>query len=407
MTRDATTQISLPVGAASETPLGVSIVICTHNGGKRLPQTLAHLGAQRVPKEINWEVLLIDNASTDDTAEVALRCWQGTTSARLRVIHEQRLGLNNARVRGLAEASQEVVSFVDDDNWVCSEWVSGLSDAMSSSPRLAAIAGLVLPKCEINPPPWFDCYKLSYAVFDENELNKFGAPPTYLYGAGLSIRKAAWNRLVEQGFRFHVSDRRGANLDAHGDVELTLRLQAGGWDLAIDPRLSLEHFLPASRLTWEYLRRLTRANAASFVPLEAYFYLPDASAGGRRGWLRRYWLSRAIVAGLRVFPFLPTLLTAGKPFREGRQEVLEAEQKLGRFYGLLRLRSKYTTIRREAEQARDSINVVRQMPFSTPAVTSCEISMERIPKTPTPMAKVRTTGSNLGEAYRPRARSRK
>src|SRR6185437_5482655 len=71
---------------AGETPLGVSVVICTYNGAARLPRTLAHLAAQENTGAIAWEVLVVDNASTDDTAEVARRCWPAHAPAPLRIV---------------------------------------------------------------------------------------------------------------------------------------------------------------------------------------------------------------------------------------------------------------------------------------------------------------------------------
>jgi glycosyltransferase involved in cell wall biosynthesis len=335
--------------------LSVSVVICTHNGAKRLPQTLAHLKAQQVPTDLDWEVIVIDNASVDTTAEVARACWRDSC-VPLRVVYEPRLGLSNARERGFTEASYDLVSFVDDDNWVCNTWVVTVSKDMSSSLRLGAMVGLVRPVCEVAPPPWFNRHKIWYVVFDETDLKQFGDPPRQLWGAGLSIRKTAWNQLLALGFSFHVSGRKGASLGAGEDLELTRCLRLAGWELAIDPGIVLEHFLPANRLTWKYLRRMTRMNAVSAVPLEAYYFLPDDTARGRFLWIRRRWWSYAIKAGFRAFLVSPVILTAGRRSSEGSQAVLDAELKVGRFYGLLRLRSRcydawedYAAFRRAAE----------------------------------------------------------
>ena len=65
----------------------ISVIICTYNGASRLPATLEKLAAQSVPAECPWEVLLIDNASTDDTAAVAKQIAIDFP-APLRVLHE-------------------------------------------------------------------------------------------------------------------------------------------------------------------------------------------------------------------------------------------------------------------------------------------------------------------------------
>ena len=78
---------------------GLSVIICCHNSASRLPVTLSHLKVQE-PPAAPWELLLIDNASTDGTADVARSYWQNGP-APLRIIDESRLGVRFARERGL------------------------------------------------------------------------------------------------------------------------------------------------------------------------------------------------------------------------------------------------------------------------------------------------------------------
>lgn len=78
-----------------------------------------------------WEGLLIDNASTDRSAEVARSCWQNGP-APLRLIDESPTGVRYARERGLAEARYECLGFVDDDHWVAHDWVRAAYDIISS-----------------------------------------------------------------------------------------------------------------------------------------------------------------------------------------------------------------------------------------------------------------------------------
>ena len=84
---------------------GVSIIICCHNGAERLPETIRHIARQRVPAHIPWELLIIDNGSTDDTALVARKEWQKhRVDTYIRIVRESTLGLSYARARGFREA---------------------------------------------------------------------------------------------------------------------------------------------------------------------------------------------------------------------------------------------------------------------------------------------------------------
>src|SRR6266404_7285820 len=118
----------------------VSIIICSHNGALRLPTALSRIKAQLKPRD-PWEVLLIDNASTDDTAEVALSCW-GDGPAPIRIVHEPKLGLQCARKRGLEEARYDFLGFVDDDNWLAEDWVLVANEVLGDDGSLGAVGSI-------------------------------------------------------------------------------------------------------------------------------------------------------------------------------------------------------------------------------------------------------------------------
>ena len=94
-----------------------------------------------------------------------------------------------------------------------------------------------------------------------------------LWGAGLSIRWSAWEQLDSNGWRHLLGGRLGANLSGCDDLELSYALRFAGWKLWYEPRMRLQHFLPARRLHWPYLRRLHRGGGASSVGLDPYSFL--------------------------------------------------------------------------------------------------------------------------------------
>ena len=125
-----------PASIHDETvPLGVTVAICTYNGAERLPATLKCLRVQVVPPEVLWEVIVIDNASADNGSEVALAYWSSEVPVPLRVVREERLGLSYARERAFAEAIYPIVLFVDDDNWLNSNWVRTVSQRHDDTSR--------------------------------------------------------------------------------------------------------------------------------------------------------------------------------------------------------------------------------------------------------------------------------
>lgn len=321
-------------------PRGVSVVLCCHNSAARLPATLCHLKKQRVPQDVSWEVIIIDNASTDETAEIAMSQWSDDAPTSMRVVNECELGLSHARERGFAEARYDVVSFVDDDNWVCPEWVAVASEVMHDHPEIGACGGLIRPVCEVTPPSWFELFAEKYAIGSQGaESGDITDGRGVLWGAGLTVRKSAWLELQDLGFRPILPDRRGQLLSAGGDSELCFALRLIGWRLWYDERMLLEHFLPESRLTWSYLRKLHRGFGASYVWLDCYKTVLRWQSNRAESWIKqtRLWRALSVVKAL-IKAKVQLSLTKGKT-TEGNPRVLRIESCIGQLLEFTRYKT--------------------------------------------------------------------
>ena len=327
---------------------GVSVVICCYNSAERLPRTLTHLAAQRVSEKLPWEVIVIDNASQDKTDEVALKIWDGIGTAPIRVVEEPRSGQAFARNRGMAEAEYDFVSFVDDDNWVSPDWVELVWQIMKSNPQVGACGGFSEAVCEVEPPTWFEHYKTSYAIGPENiKPGDVTNSPGWLWGAGLTIRKSAWQQLVFKGFSPLLQGRQRAKLSSGDDSELCFALRLAGWRLWYDPRLRFQHFLTAPRFKWAYLRRLHRAFGAASVAHDPYLFVLEnlqAQSNAMPVWGNEimavlksiYWKKRSIPSWL---------------FSRRKVETLQIDGDLGRLLELLQRRTRYDLTIREIQKA--------------------------------------------------------
>ncbi|HEY0257611.1 MAG TPA: glycosyltransferase, partial [Candidatus Methylacidiphilales bacterium] len=255
---------------------GVSVVICCHNSAKRLPETLRNLAAQEISPDLPWEVIVVDNASTDDTATVARNSWAATSSP-LRVVAEPKAGLCHARIRGIQEAQHEIISFLDDDNWAAPDWIRRVQAIFSSRPEVGACGGRINAVCEISPPSWFESLRGNYAVGPQHSETGdiTNDPGTLLFGAGLNLRTAAIRELFDKGFVFLMSGRDGNRLLAGEDTELCFALRALGWHLWYDDALQLRHFIPKERLRWDYARRLMQGMGKASILFELYLLALD------------------------------------------------------------------------------------------------------------------------------------
>src|SRR6476620_2758407 len=140
--------------------IGVSVVIVTFNGASRLKPTLEHLSRQK-NIDFNWEVLLIDNNSADDTQAVATSVWNtNNPPCPLRIIKESRPGTMFARRSGIDNAKYRYLLFCDDDNWLPEHYVKFAFDKINHHAEIAAIGGCGELEFEgnFNKPDWIDKY---------------------------------------------------------------------------------------------------------------------------------------------------------------------------------------------------------------------------------------------------------
>jgi glycosyltransferase involved in cell wall biosynthesis len=252
------------------TKSGVSVIICTFNGARRLVKTIEHLNLQKVDGRIPWEVILVDNASIDGSGDAAKRLWQ-RNDVDLRVVKEHRQGLIYARHRGASEAQFDYLSFIDDDNWVDERWVRTVYDIFRHRPEVGICGGQIEPVCEYPPPPWFIQFQDSFAA--GTQAGRTGFIPDsrgYLWGAGLNLRKSLLAFAVDKGFQSYLTGRKGKSILAGEDTEICYVFRLAGFRLWYDERLRMKHFMPANRLSWEHLCKMFRGFGAAHSVLALY-----------------------------------------------------------------------------------------------------------------------------------------
>lgn len=117
--------------------LKVSVIICTYNRVAYLPRTLEALASQTVPCQ-DFEILLIDNNSRDNTPEVCRDFQEKHPELNFRYLVESRQGLSFARNRGIDEAQSDVLIFIDDDAFAAPDYLQNIIRFFESTPDAAA-----------------------------------------------------------------------------------------------------------------------------------------------------------------------------------------------------------------------------------------------------------------------------
>lgn len=235
--------------------LDLSVIICTHNRASLLDRALASLARADKPVRCRWEVLLVDNGSTDATPDVT-RCWKGPLP--LRYVFEPELGLSAARNRAVVEARGRLLLFTDDDVEVDRSWLRAMMDARRRWPSAGYLAGTILPRFERKPPDWLDdtCRRLLSGVLVRFSLPRDAGPLTAReprpMGANLAFDAAALRAIG--GFRTDLG-RKGPGLVGGEEVAVLDALDhrhAGG---VYVPQAVVHHYTPAKRLTHKFLLR--------------------------------------------------------------------------------------------------------------------------------------------------------
>ncbi len=241
---------------------GVSVIICCYNSAARLPETLKHLAQQNLPPNILFEVIVVNNASTDNTAAVAENEWQKyQSSGEFRIVDEKKPGLSYARQRGAKEATCGCIVFCDDDNWLAPDYLHNAFRIMESDPQIGALGGRSTAVTDdVKLPDWFEGLQNGFAVGPQAEHEGDVSKTCMLWGAGLVTRKNIFLHCYPDYFPAIMSDRKGDFLSSGGDNEFCYRLLLKGYKLFYDEKLRFIHFISKVRWSDEYAERAALAS---------------------------------------------------------------------------------------------------------------------------------------------------
>jgi len=241
------------------------------------------------------------------------------------------------------------VSFVDDDNWAAPDWVGNVADVMCRHVEVGACGGTLEAAFERSPPQWFDHVMKYYAVGPQYaHAGDVTWSRGYLWGAGLTVRKCAWQQLAAAGFCFELHDREGRSLTSGGDAELCLALRIAGWKLWYEPTMRMQHYIPARRMEWNYLEGVARGFGDAAVVLNAYATVRQGGSTRVILRLRSNWVCQAFVTILRLLRACVRCLLH-LPKREGNEAVLDMIYRREILVKFLRVRRRYDVLCRRIQ----------------------------------------------------------
>ena len=266
-------------------PDGISIVICTYNGVSKLEPTLKSIFSLQIEESIDWELIIIDNASTDTTADFCKKMIQEYGFvAKSRVILESKVGCNHARRLGMDEAKYKWLLFCDDDNHLFPDYIKNAWSILQKNPLIGALGGQGIALFEDTKPEWFDNYSPSFAIGPQASKNgKINVNRAELYSAGTFFRKEVLMRYFNANFSCLLVGRKGNEIFGGEDVEFCLLLQLAGYEIWYSSELKFYHYMPKARMTWSYYLNLKggmSSTAAFFVSYLPFFQNKAISNSG-------------------------------------------------------------------------------------------------------------------------------
>jgi glycosyltransferase involved in cell wall biosynthesis len=235
-----------------EERIQASVIVCTYNRCESLRTTLASLAALNVPESISWELIVVDNNSTDGTREVVER-FANQQSFPVIYLLERAQGLSFARNAGIAKARGEFVVFTDDDVLVEPGWLWRLVELFETS-QCAAIGGKIVPSWTCRQPEWFTAsgrFRLQGVIvsFDRGaETKRLDSAP---FGANMAFRREVFGRYG--GFRTDLG-RSGRSLLGGEDSEFCSRLIGAGEQVMYAADAVVYHPVQPERMTKAYFQ---------------------------------------------------------------------------------------------------------------------------------------------------------
>lgn len=269
----------------------LSVVIPTRNRAPLLQKALDSLCAQTAPKD-SFEVLVVDNGSTDGTRDVvdAYR----SRLRELRYFYDPTPGLHVGRHRGLKEASGEVLVYADDDIRATPTWLQAIHECFTD-PAVALVGGNNYPDFDGIPPTWlqrlwlkpnrdFGGQAITSLSVLKLEEGRRTVSPYFVWGCNFSIRRSV---LLDAG-GFHPDGMPEQHIRFRGDGEthVSEHIAAAGLTCMFDSAASVYHAVTPERMTFDYFvkRAFNQGVSDSFTALRRG--ADDASSSSSGGRLR-------------------------------------------------------------------------------------------------------------------------
>lgn len=293
----------------------LSVVICTRNRSLCLERCLDSLALQTAEAGV-FEILVIDNGSTDDTVEL-LNTYKKRIG-NLSVYVESRVGLSVARNRAIKESCGDLIAYIDDDAIAEERWVERIIDCWDIH-QPDCLGGSIIPIWEVEKPRWLHkSLEGSYSVMEYAKSSCFMENGDHPWGANIIFNKQS---LINTGGFPEDLGRVGGKLLSGEEKWVCEKIYANNGKIWYEPRIQVQHFVPKERLNPAWIRRRIYWGGMT----EALYFSKLENIGIKecrsRGWSKfcKTIVSPKVVFWLIMSLIFPSAISKGKKglFRVG------------------------------------------------------------------------------------------
>lgn len=225
----------------------ISVAICTYNRSDILPKCLESLAEQSADREL-FEVLIIDNNSTDDTKKIALDFCE--KNSNFKYIFEEKQGLSHARNRAIVEASGKYLAYIDDDAITDKDWVKSILDCFAQT-NADVVGGPVKSFIDTEKiPRFYDAKTHDFYCGDERKRLQ---PPKFSFGfsgCNTCFKKSLFD---EFGNYLTSLGMIGSKQRMGEDSEMGYRLLKAGKVFYYEPGMKIDHHIRMNNITFSGL----------------------------------------------------------------------------------------------------------------------------------------------------------
>lgn len=242
----------------------LSVVICTRNRADMLKLALESLDRQTISRE-EFEVLVVDNGSTDDTVEVVS---QWLLSGGVHYFYEETPGLSRARNRGWSEAQGKWVAYLDDDAVAAPRWISGFFSSIELfGPKISCMGGPIGLVWPTSVPEWLPSSQRGFlGELDWGSLPRVLSDDEWI-GGGNSIYKR--EVLQTLGGFPDALGRKGENLLSCEEIYLRKKIHTSGFLCAYSPQSLIWHYVHPDRLTKKWFLERSYWQGVSLAKMDS------------------------------------------------------------------------------------------------------------------------------------------